>query len=114
MIGYTHIEVLRDQIAEAERQLAGWRYLLAHAEQVERAGTVLPDPIVAAPTAEQWPAPPTPPVVPAGLPPYQNGSVWDGMLPPKQEAAIAAVLSDHDAHARTPDAAKEDQKWQQA
>lgn len=55
MIGYTHIEVLREQLAESERRVAGWKYLLAHAEQVENAGSVLPDALSA-----PWPAPPAP------------------------------------------------------
>lgn len=116
MIGYTHIEVIRGQIAETERQLAGWRYLLAHAEQVERAGTVLPEPLAGPRLGEQLAPPwPVPEVVPAGRPPYADGPLFDGgTLPPSQENAFGAIAAEHDAYASTPKAAKEDQKWRQA
>lgn len=57
MISHAHIESLREQVAQAERHLAGWRYLLAHAEQVERsdAAAKLPDPGMG--VGQPWPVP---------------------------------------------------------
>ena len=138
MIGYTHIEVLREQLAEAERRVAGWKYLLAHAEQVENAGSVLPDALSA-----PWPAPPalaatfcscglpgTPGMVhtPSGCqptlnspeahgrPPYSPAATqsFDGPLPPEKQQALDTFVSEHHDQALTADAVAEDLKWRQA
>lgn len=57
MISHHHVEELREHVAEMERRLAGWKYLLAHAEQVDKAGAAerLPDPGVGAPWPVQAP-----------------------------------------------------------
>ncbi|GAA3441029.1 hypothetical protein [Planomonospora venezuelensis] len=46
MVTDSHIEFLKEQLAQAERDVAGWRQILGHAEQVARAGTPFPDPMV--------------------------------------------------------------------
>ncbi|MGW6498578.1 hypothetical protein [Nonomuraea angiospora] len=113
MIRNIHVQQLRDIVEQQERDLAGWRFLLAQAEQGERAGTVMPDPLM--PAGQAWPAPPVPPL-PRGVEPYPatGGSVFDGTLPPNQEAKLGALASEHDAYAQTPKARDEEQKWQQA
>lgn len=114
MIRDTHVQQLRDLVDQAERDLAGWRFLLGQAEQVERGGTVMPDPLM--PAGAPWPAPPAPPLLPRGVEPYPPTSVLppiDGStLPPHQEAALDTLSSEHDAYAHSRDGVKENQKWQ--
>ncbi|MFB4276077.1 hypothetical protein ACBJ59_12335 [Nonomuraea sp. MTCD27] len=135
MVSDLHIDILRQQVAHFEQVTAGWRYLLAHAEQVARAGTVMPDPMM--PDGVRWPDPPangwgapegTPLFdavnghaaggqVPNGVQPYPapNGAgVYDGTLPPEKENALGTLTSMHDAYAATPKAREEEQEWRQA
>ncbi|MGA5764509.1 hypothetical protein [Nonomuraea bangladeshensis] len=118
MIGHAHIEALREQVARAQRELAGWEQLLAHAERASN-GTVMPDPLM--PAGQAWPLPAPepwqPPAEPvAGRDPYPVTSVLppiDGSeLPGRQEAALGAIASEHDAYAQSRDGVKEERKWE--
>ncbi|MEV4837756.1 hypothetical protein AB0K05_24760 [Nonomuraea sp. NPDC049486] len=115
MISHTHVETLREQVAQAQRVLAGWEQLLSTAEQQARAGQLLPDPLM--PTGTPWPVPDLAPVerrqpYPAStsVMPAIDGST----LPPSQEAAIGTIWSEHDQHATSPKGVREDEKWRQA
>lgn len=116
MIRDTHIQTLRELVEQAERDLAGYRRILDRAEQEQRVGMILPDPLAGPRPGEQLAPPwPVPEVVPAGRPPYADGPLFDGgTLPPKQENALGLIASEHDAYASTPKAHKEDEKWRQA
>ncbi|MBF8187350.1 hypothetical protein ITP53_16740 [Nonomuraea sp. K274] len=130
MIRNIHVHYLRDQVDQAERDLAGWRFLLSQAEQGERAATVMPDPLM--PVNQPWPAPPASAAAPrsstplfdaaaangSGLPhgrdPYPTSVLppIDGStLPPNQENALGTIGAEHDAYSQTSKAVKEDQKW---
>ncbi|MET7333308.1 hypothetical protein [Nonomuraea sp. NPDC005650] len=128
MIRDIHVQQLRDLVEQTERDLAGYRYLLGVAEQGARAGQVMPDPLM--PAATPWPAPlsepwphapeqvrPREPHPAAGREPYpaDGGTpIFDGTLPPQQEAHLGTITSEHDAYAQTTRARDEEQKWQQA
>ncbi|MBG0830549.1 hypothetical protein HS041_22565 [Planomonospora sp. ID67723] len=113
MVTDAHIEFIREQLAAAERDVAGWRQILGHAEQVARAGTVLPDPMADAFRPAAYPVVPETGSLlrigapPAGRPPYEDPRPTgvmpiippDGSPPPLkpgQEAAFAAFERDHD------------------
>lgn len=127
MIRNVHVEQLRELVAQAERDLAGWRFLLAQAEQGERAGTVFPDPMTPmAPTGPPpldgplWRPSPTLAELAAQAPgrePYPTSVMppIDGStLPPSQEQAIGTIWSEHDQHATSPKGIREDEQWRNA
>lgn len=136
MIRDIHLQTLRELVEQSERDLAGYRRILDRAEQEQRVGMILPNPITPAPATEQWPAPPmTPPLPPYSPQPWVvdeqpvtgNGEhrrepyptstlppIDGGNLPPKQEDAFGAFTSGHQVEAQSPKAAKEQQKWEQA
>jgi hypothetical protein len=120
MIRNVHTAQLRELVAQAERDLAGWQFLLAQAEQGERAGTVFPDPMAAAggPSTPWIAVDPLPPA--GGREPYPTTvmpvtpAIDGSALPPSQEAAIAGIWAEHDQQAQTPKAHKEEQQWRNA
>jgi hypothetical protein len=163
MIRNVHTTTLRELVAQAERDLAGYRRLLDLAEREERVGAVFPDPI--APAGAPWTLASGSDVsvaAPAGREPYPTtvmpaangslqpdppagewqtrtgtcacgnpadlakthwanvckditGSAIDGStLPPKQEAAIDTIWSQHDQHATSPKGIREDEQWRNA
>lgn len=123
MISRSHTDILREQVHQAGRVLEGWKYLLAHAEQVEKAGAAerLPDPLLG--VGQPWPNPAPEPWRPTvepvnGRAPYApaetGASVYDGTLPPEQENALGLLASEHAAYAQTAKARDEDEKWRQA
>ncbi|TYB50266.1 hypothetical protein FXF51_56930 [Nonomuraea sp. PA05] len=123
MIRSIHIAAIRELVEQTERDLAGYRYLLGVAEQAERAGTVIPDPLTPAEhqpwtgLAAGWRLPDVAGGGQAarGADPYpaSNGTpVFDGTLPPKQESALGTIASEHDAYAQSPKGQDEQRKWE--
>ena len=116
MIRNIHIQQLREIIEQQERDLVGWRRMLALAEQEERVGAILPDPIPR-PAATSWTVGEPLTRGAAPYPPATNGvgtPLYDGTLPPTHEHALGTLTSEHDAYAQTPKAVAEDEKWRQA
>lgn len=115
MIGHAHIEVLREQVARAQRELKGWEQLLEQAERSARGESLMPDPLM--PTGQPWTVAPPSPAAPAGRQPYETAvmppmSPIDGSdLPPRHKSALETLAAEHDAYASSPDGVKEDRKW---